>query len=226
MIGLPIKAIWFDYYGTLVDIGKPFEAIRRWFGENHAGLDERTLRALFMRFSKQRASLLTGEAFIPGYEILSRSYEIACRTYDITPYPHAFDEFVFQLFATAPAYSDACGEIARLRRNYHVGLITNADIQMLEANIQRNGFTFDRVICSEQAKCLKPGVGIFAAAASEMESGNVSYSQMLMVGDSMVEDIVPAQELGMHAIRIDRSAEAPMRWPAQIHSLKELRYYV
>ena len=49
-----IRAVALDYYGTLVDVGKPFDRIRAWFAEklHGSGVDPQTF---FHRFSRERA---------------------------------------------------------------------------------------------------------------------------------------------------------------------------
>ena len=79
-----IRAVALDYYGTLVDVGKPFDRIRAWFAEklHGSGVDPQTF---FHRFSRERARLYTAE-FRLGYELLVESYEAACVT-DNAPLP-------------------------------------------------------------------------------------------------------------------------------------------
>ena len=74
-----IRAVALDYYGTLVDVGKPFDRIRAWFAEklHGSGVDPQTF---FHRFSRERARLYTAE-FRLGYELLVESYEAACRRF-------------------------------------------------------------------------------------------------------------------------------------------------
>ena len=47
-----IRAVALDYYGTLVDVGKPFDRIRAWFAEklHGSGVDPQTF---FHRFSRE-----------------------------------------------------------------------------------------------------------------------------------------------------------------------------
>ena len=78
-----IRAVALDYYGTLVDVGKPFDRIRAWFAEklHGSGVDPQTF---FHRFSRERARLYTAE-FRLGYELLVESYEAACRRFHLPP---------------------------------------------------------------------------------------------------------------------------------------------
>lgn len=49
-----VRAIAVDYYGTLVDVGRPFDVIRRWFASTYR-FPPAQERAFFMCFSKERA---------------------------------------------------------------------------------------------------------------------------------------------------------------------------
>lgn len=72
-----VRAIAVDYYGTLVDVGRPFDVIRRWFASTYR-FPPAQERAFFMCFSKERARLQYASEFRPGYRQLLDSYEKAC----------------------------------------------------------------------------------------------------------------------------------------------------
>lgn len=204
-----IQAIAFDYYGTLVEIGQPFERIREWFDRflQRSGRNSRELSdAFFMRFSRERAALANAGEYRPGYETLTTSYVRACERYHLLADEDDFSWFVCELFLRPKAYEGAVNLVASLRRRYRVGLITNADNGILRQSILRRGFLFDFVVTSEDAGCCKPNPAVFQRA---LELERLSPEQMLMVGDSPVEDIMGAKQCGMPAVQICRQGELP-----------------
>ena len=86
------------------------------------------------------------------------------------------------IFLPAPKPLDgAPALITSLRTRLRVGLITNADNDILQQSILRQGFLFDFVVTSEDARCCKPSPAIFERALKQLD---LSADRLLMVGDS------------------------------------------
>ncbi len=223
MNGLGIKAICFDYYGTLVDIGQPFVEIRKWFEaiilreKRKISIDE-----FNMSFTRQRAKYTYDNNFMTGYDLLEKSYINTCGKYGLNSYTMEFNLFISNLFSTAIAYKDAIDTINKLKQKYTLGLITNADNDVLYKSIQNQGFQFDFVISSEDAKFNKPRREIFDYALEKLE---LLPDKVLMVGDSLVDDIFAAKSLGINTIWINRSNSILYKNTLQIKDLNEILQY-
>ena len=200
-----IKCISFDYYGTLVDVGNPFQTIKQWFKTHHCFERQNINVDRFnWLFTKHRAVLACGNDFKLGIQILTESYIFACKKFHIESNIKEFTEMVSSIFKEATAYKNALETVNFLKEHYQVGLITNADNIYLQNSIKKNGFDFDFIISSEDARCNKPDDGIFKTA---IEVVKIPTHQILMVGDSIVNDIQPARKLGIHAIWLNRGIE-------------------
>lgn len=208
-----LQAVAFDYYGTLVDIQRPFEQIRKWFDRflKSSGRYTPSLSdAFFMRFSRERARLACAKTFLPGYEILAQSYAAACQRYHLLADRCGFNLFICDLFARPRAYDGAVELVEWLRTRYRVGLITNADNGILSQSIRRQGFAFDFVVTSEDARCCKPAPEIFLRALRQL---SLPPDRLLMIGDSLSEDILAARRCGIPAVFLNRygqPADGPM----------------
>lgn len=217
-----IKAICFDYYGTLVDVGQPFLTIKNWFAEvlkmENPKIDP---NAFYMQFSKQRTALTAGKTFLPGYAILEKSFINTCRKYNVFLDASAFHKFSAQLFTGCHAFHDAKRIMNLVKGKYPIGLITNADNRFLYENIAANRFSFTHVISSETARSNKPQPEIFLAA---LQKFNLPANAVLMVGDSLTEDIIPARALGMQTVWINRSGAEPPKGIACVNTLEDIRY--
>ena len=224
MRNLNIKAVCFDYYGTLVDIGEPFEKIKNWFNDFLNKENSNILiNEFYMNFSKQRAKYQFNLEFMTGYKILENSYRNACSKYGLKHHTLEFNEFISYLFSTPCAYGDANQTIRLLKEKYKVGLITNADNQILEQSITNQGFNFDFVITSEDARCNKPQPEIFSMAINHI---NVASRQTLMIGDSLSEDILGARDVGMNTIWINRENVKNRENVIKVNSIKEILNYL
>lgn len=219
-----IKAICFDYYGTLVEIGKPFQKLKDWFAESLKNRDiTSNIERFYIYFSKQRIRLEKSSQFMLGQDILNKSYTLACAHFDIIPCISEFEQFIYHLFVSPKAYEDALDTLKEIRKKYRIGLVTNADNNILQKSLQQQKFTFDCVVSSEDAQCNKPKKDIFLKAANQLK---VNTSEILFVGDSVEEDIEGALNCGMHAILISRSGKNIYSTTRYIKKLKELLNYI
>lgn len=201
------KTVCFDYYGTLVDIGKPFDSIKEWLKEylvhKGASID---INKFYLKFTKKRAVLMTDLNFRTGYQILNECFEYACKSYNVPLDIKPFSDYIDNLFISAEAFEDSHYIIEQLKKYYKVGLITNADNNVLNASIKKQGFCFDFIVSSETARCNKPDRGIFNYA---MELLQMENSDFIMVGDSEFDDVYSVASLGGSAIWVNRSNSSP-----------------
>ncbi len=195
-----IKAIAVDYYGTLVDVGHPFDSIKRWIKETYAAssIDANNIH---MAFLKEHVKLQNSNEFCLGQDILMRSYKKACNKYNLPFYRDKFYKLIFHLFTHPPSFPNVQKTIAKLREHYQVLLLTNADNYILYKSIKLQGFEFDFILSSEDLQCNKPDKRLFQRACEML---NVLPEYVLMIGDSLSEDIYGALACGMQAIWINR----------------------
>ncbi len=109
---------------------------------------------------------------------------------------------------TQIAYPDTMDSLARLKKNYKLILLTNSFSQGY-AGLNRKfctDETFSHVITSFESHRIKPDIQLFKDAIS---STNCKLSEIVMVGDSLHDDIEPAQSLSLEAILLDRKGRYP-----------------
>lgn len=224
-IGCSLQAICFDYYGTLVQAGreKPFALIDHWLQESVIGQKDPSFADGFvMAFAKERARLLYhSRRFFSGKQLLENCYLAVCYKYQIEPQKQRFIEYVKHVFSDTILYEDTKNVLDILKKKYIVGLVTNADNDILEASLRRHDLTFDFIITSEAAGCNKPEKKIFQKA---FEILDIPTPQIAMVGDSLTEDIIPAKELEMFGIWMNKTDAVQVLYPdlLQISDIREL----
>ncbi len=199
-----IKAIAVDYYGTLVDVGQPFTEIQKWFANTYVTFSG-NINGMYMAFFKEHAKLQCGKEFFLGQTLLMKSYKKSCDKYSLPFFPEAFQRLVIKLFTQPSAFFGAQQIIKNLRKYYPVLLQTNADNQILYESIKMQGFEFDFILSSEDLQCNKPDVKVFQRACELL---NTPVENVLMIGDSLTEDIHGATSYGMQAIWIN-SKQSP-----------------
>lgn len=216
-----VDTICFDYYGTLVDVGEPFVRIRQWFGQRLTARGQAdSEEAFYYCFAKRRLKLTAeGKPFLRGAEVLAQSYLHACRTFAVRGDEEAFRTLLGKLFTEPPAFREAHEVLSVLRKKWRVGLLTNADNDVLLHSVQRQGFVPDFICSSEDLQVNKPQKAFFERAAAQYA---LDSRRTLMVGDSLTEDILPAEDMGWHAVLAARSYPKKPRGICIIENLKDL----
>jgi 2-haloacid dehalogenase len=102
-----------------------------------------------------------------------------------------------------PAFPDSSAALHRLQARYRLGVITNCDDDLFAASARRLGVTFDHVTTAQQAGAYKPDHAPFHAAHAAI---GTPRERILHVAQSVFHDHVPAKELGMTTVWIDRRA--------------------
>jgi 2-haloacid dehalogenase len=123
-----------------------------------------------------------------------------CAERGLTPTARQAEEFAGSV-ADWPAFADSAAALARLRRRFRLGVITNCDDDLFAASNRRLGEPFEWVITAEQARAYKPSARNFELA---LERIGRPRTALLHVAQSLFHDHVPAQALGLATAWIDR----------------------
>ncbi len=146
---------------------------------------------------------------------------------------HAYHELEPQVQREAPArsYRDVLTvTLARLAdrealenaraRGWKLAILSNTDRDYIEASLERIGVPFDHVVVASEIGSYKPAHRhwqVFAEQTGADPAGQVH------VAASLFHDIVPALELGLPTIWINRLGEEPEPQPdLELHSLDGL----
>ena len=100
-----------------------------------------------------------------------------------------------------PPFADTVGALPRLQRHFRLGVISNIDDDLFAATRERLGVAFDWVLTAEEAASYKPMRRNFELAIRKAEA---DPSRWLHVAQSLYHDIVPARELEMTTIWVNR----------------------
>jgi len=109
-------------------------------------------------------------------------------------------------------------------RGLRLGLISNTHrcLTSFQSHFELEGL-ITAAISSSQHGYMKPHRSIFEAALKLLD---VAPEEAVMVGDSVEQDINGARSIGMHAVLVNRSSEAPAATQMDsfpvIHALTEL----
>ena len=105
-----------------------------------------------------------------------------------------------------PAFPDSAEALGRLHQRYRLGVITNCDTDLFASSNERLGVTFDWVVTAQMARSYKPARAGFELA---FETIGAPRERILHVAQSLFHDHVPAKQLGLTSVWIDRRHDRP-----------------
>lgn len=190
------EVVTFDCYGTLIDWETGLLAALRAALPQVAGVGD---DELLERYAKHEAA---GEK--PPYrtyrQVLAASLHAVAAERSL-----GVSEGTAKAFADSvghwPPFSDTVAALRRLHERYRLGVITNCDGDLFAASGRRLGVVFDWVVTAEQAGSYKPSLRPFELA---FETIGVPRGRILHVAQSLYHDHVPAKQLGLTTVWIDR----------------------
>ncbi|MFC7368952.1 MULTISPECIES: HAD family hydrolase [Vreelandella] len=126
----------------------------------------------------------------------------------------AMNEF-HRLRVQVTPHPEAAGLLSTLAERYQLAAITNGNIHLKR---QPLAAYFPVAIAAGELLAPKPDPKPFLTA---LERLNVVPQRAMHVGDSWQEDVVPAQQLGMHAVWIAQQGDQPL--PARVHRIAHVK---
>ena len=192
----------FDCYGTLIDWEAGILAALRAALDAHgvtAGDDD-----LLGRYAVHEAEIEHGPYF-RYREVLARGMAAVCRELGVEPGADEIAAFGGSV-ADWPAFPDSADALARLHRRFKLAVITNCDDDLFATSNRRLGDVFDFVVTAQQAGSYKPSHRSFEIAFERIDRPR---GRILHVAQSLFHDHVPAKQLGLTSVWVDRRHDRP-----------------
>lgn len=202
----PIRAMFFDVFGTLVDwrtsIAREAERVLQplghrvdwaafadaWRAEYQPGMEEvRTGRIPFSRLDVLHRRNL--ERFMPRFGLSGLSDDVL---HELTLAWHRLD-----------AWSDVPNALKRLRASYLLAPVSNGNISLMVDLARRNGFPWDAILGAEIAGDYKPKPRVYQAAC---EAFDLKPEQCMMVA-AHSNDLAAAAACGLRTAHTARPDE-------------------
>jgi 2-haloacid dehalogenase len=195
------EALTFDCYGTLIDWEAGLLAALREALPGAADIDDDTLLETYAQHE--------AEAETPPYrsyrEVLAAGVRGVADDLGLDVGDAAVRRFS-ESVRDWPAFPDSAEALARLHERFGLGVITNCDADLFAASSDRLGTNFDWVVTAEAARAYKPALTGFELAFATIP---VPRERILHVAQSLYHDHVPAKQLGLATVWIDRRRDRP-----------------
>ena len=192
------EVLTFDCYGTLIDWETGIAmAVRAQLGDAIAQRSDDELLAAFAAVEHDAEV-----PYKPYREVLAlclrrigERFGVPVREAQAT----AFGESV----GLWPAFTDSPAALRRLQSRFTLAVITNCDDDLFARSEARLGIKFNHVITAQQVGSYKPALRNFHVAHERI---GVPRERILHVAQSLYHDHVPAKQLGMTTVWINRRA--------------------
>jgi len=192
-----VKIITFDCYGTLVDWKKAVldilgSVIRKYSLE----VEPEELFRLFIEADRE----CIREGYRTYREILADlTGRIAKKLY-INLHENDRD-CLADGFNNWDVYTDTVSSLQDLKKHFKLCVISNIDNDLFAITAPKLGVELDYLVTAEQARTYKPSHNNFQLA---METFGLPARQVLHVAQSIYHDIVPARQLGIRNVWVNR----------------------
>lgn len=207
------KAVIFDFWGTIVEIGvhpSPIRQIKAMIGVDIP------FSSYIIKFE---------EVFMKKeYKDLFEAFTAVCTEFHVEPRKELLEELVGlwnKNKLLAKPYDETEKVLEELKETgIKIALIANTDCFSTEGILEKYDLKkyFDVIMLSCNARMLKSNPNMFRKLLEELE---VSKEEAVMVGDSIESDIIGAKKAEVDAILIDRMENREFK--PKIKNLEELK---
>ncbi|MFH1332354.1 MAG: HAD family hydrolase [archaeon] len=210
------KAVIFDFWGTIVEIGVHPSPIRQ----------IKSMLNLDIPFSSYIIKF--EEVFMKkSYSNLFEAFTEVCKAFYVEPKKELLEELVGlwnKNKLLAKPFPETMEVLDQLKESgYKLILLSNSDCFSIEEIMEKYDLNkyFDTVILSYQVHMLKSNPRIFHNLLNDMKIGQ---EEAVMVGDSIESDIIGAKKAGIDAMLVDRTGTRDFK--PKITDLKELKEFL
>lgn len=192
-------ALTFDCYGTLIDWETGIlNALRPILAAHAIGRDD---EELLESYARHEVALEAGP-YLVYRDVLAGALQKLGDELEFSPSDEELRAFSGSVIDW-PAFEDSAAALQKLKRRFGLGVITNCDDELFAASNSRLGVEFDWIITAQQAQSYKPNLRGFELAFERID---VPRERILHVAQSLFHDHIPANQIGMSSVWVDRRA--------------------
>lgn len=191
------EVLTFDCYGTLIDWETGLlRALQAIFTHHQIEVDDERLLGLYgeLEAAAERGTYQTYKAVLKN--VLHRLGE----EFNFVPTPQELHEFSTSI-KHWPPFDDTVEALQKLKKRYQLAIISNVDDDLFAYSNERLNIKFDWVITAEQIRSYKPSLNNFHCALERIAKPK---EKVLHVAQSIFHDIIPAKQLGIANVWVNR----------------------
>jgi len=205
-----VKVILFDFLGTLVENGvwSPMKQVKN-------------ILRIEQPFSEYVVRMETA-MMTSTFRQLKDAFDAIGNEFGVRIYPKQMDLLVGmwnKSWMLAKPYAETEEALEELSKKYKLIVVSNTDCFSAGNVIKKFDLEkfFSRIFWSYEVGLIKTNPQMFKQILAELE---VEPEEVVMVGDSIESDMIPASKIGIKTVLIDRKNARD--YPTKISSLKDL----
>jgi len=209
---MPIKAIFFDFWGTLVENGvqSPVKQVKWILRLNDVDFSEYIVKFEEVFMTKK-------------FDELKQGFEEVAKKFDINAPDFIIDKLIGMWNKNsilAKPYDETIKVLEELKKDYKLILISNTDNFSINSVLDKYDLRkyFDEITLSCDTGLLKSNKKSFGGVLKKLK---LKKSEAVMIGDSMESDVKGAENAGIKPILVDR--RGTREFESKISSLDELK---
>ncbi len=193
----PFEVLTFDCYGTLIDWEQGIRsALRPLLSRHQIDLADDALLELYGSLESQAEK----GAYQPYKSVLRAVMEGFAERFAFSPTPTELDSLAASV-KEWPPFPDTVEGLRTLHERFKLAIISNIDDDLFAQSARHLQVPFDWVITAEQVGSYKPSAQNFHVA---LERIGRPTDAILHVAQSLYHDIVPAKQLGLSTVWVNR----------------------
>ena len=195
-------AVTFDFYGTIVNWEPEILAfLQGWTQSQECSLSDNTLLEAYDRLRQPI------QAERPAWrypEVLRLTLDAMAAEFGC-PLPAELRLKFGAIAGTHLAFPDSLSTLFALKElGLVLGALSNIDDASFDTILAGLGFTFDVRVTAQRVGAYKPDKTHFLAALADLRAQGIEKERVLHVAQSKRADIVPANELGLTCVWVER----------------------
>ena len=149
---MDIKAINFDFYGTLVDYFSVWEEVSKIIIN---GNNLKVSSADFIsEWKTTQRILLEKKEFTDYKELVKLSLSITCKKYGVKN--QDYHKIIFEKWSDIKPFSEVPNTLKKLKSKYELAICSNSSRDLYEACAAKLPFKFQNILLSDETKVNKP----------------------------------------------------------------------
>jgi 2-haloalkanoic acid dehalogenase type II len=207
-----VKAIMFDFWGTIIENGIFPSPVRQ--ARMILRIDRLPFPLFILEFEK---SLMTSK-----FDDLYKAFESVCAEFKLRPSQDMLDMLVGMWNKNrmlAKPFPETIEVLTALKKKYKLILVSNTDNISVDSVLDKYGLKkyFDSIYLSCDMGMLKSNPKMFEAILKKEDLMN---EEVIMVGDSIESDLIAAEKAGIKGFLLDRNNKRD--YPEKILALGEI----
>ena len=191
------QVLTFDCYGTLIDWENGIlSALRPVLKAHDINMSDNQILELYGKIEPA----IQARSFMPYREILRDVMRGFGSTLGFVPSEEEVHCLENSLANWQP-FPDTVESLRQLKKFYKLAILSNIDNDLFEGSAKRLEVPFDYVMTAQQIGSYKPATQNFEYALQAMQ---IPQSNVLHVAQSLFHDVVPAKQLGLKTVWVNR----------------------